>query len=42
MIDEDPNELRVRLELSGVPQVGDVLRTVGAGHAPGALQAATR
>jgi hypothetical protein len=34
-IDEDPNELRVRLEVADVPHVADVLRTVGetAGHA---------
>lgn len=34
-VDEDPNELRVRLEVADVPHVADVLRIVGeaAGHA---------
>jgi hypothetical protein len=42
-IDEDPNELRVRLELTDVPRVGEVLQTVtGLNGAAGELQAAAQ
>jgi hypothetical protein len=37
-VDEDVNELRVRLEVSGVPRVADVLQTVVGGRAAAASQ----
>ena len=39
-VDEDPNELRVRLEVAGIPRVAEVLRTVSAMSAPHELHAA--
>jgi hypothetical protein len=40
-VDEDPNELRIRLDIAGVPRVADVLQTVtGVNGAAGKLQAA--
>jgi hypothetical protein len=40
MIDEHPSELRIRLEVAGVPRVSDVLRSFGAAQSPGEQQAA--
>jgi len=44
-VDEEPNELRVRVEVTGVPRVGEVLRAISGRatelQAPPELQAAT-